>query len=147
MDQHPPMKILVAYDASPHADRMLDELIVRLGWFREVPTITVAFVHVPLPYPGALSVVGKDAVEKYYRDECKAVLDGARVLLEERHVPHDTVALVGEPASTLVETARSGRFDLIAMGTHGRGNVMNVVMGSIATKVLAATALPVLLFH
>ena len=36
-------------------------------------------------------------------------------------------------------------FDLLVMGSHGHGNVGNLVMGSIATKVLAGCKVPVLL--
>jgi len=33
----------------------------------------------------------------------------------------------------------------LMMGSHGHGNLANVVMGSVATKVLASCKLPVLL--
>src|SRR5690554_2862821 len=113
------MKILVAYDGSRHADRMLDQLVDRLAWLREPPESGGAYVHVPLPYPGTVAVIGEEAVASYYSDECRAVLDNAHAILEERHVPHHTLALIGDPASMLVHTARCGRFDLVATGTHG----------------------------
>ena len=34
--------------------------------------------------------------------------------------------------------------DLIAMGTHGRTALTNLVLGSVATKVLACSKVPVL---
>jgi nucleotide-binding universal stress UspA family protein len=141
------MKILAAYDASAHADRMLEQLRDRLAWFRDKATLTVAYVHAPLPYPGALAWVGDEVVQKYYSDECRSVLQQTSALLEHRRVPHDVISLIGEPALALVDTARTRGYDLIVMGTHGRGSVMNVVMGSVTTKVLATTTLPVLLFH
>ena len=35
--------------------------------------------------------------------------------------------------------------DLILMGSHGHGSLGNLVMGSVATKVMAHTKVPVLL--
>jgi nucleotide-binding universal stress UspA family protein len=36
---------------------------------------------------------------------------------------------------------------MIVMGTHGQGAVANLVMGSVATKVIAASKVPVLLLR
>ena len=141
------MKILVAYDASVHADRMLEQLLDRLLWFKDKPTLTVIYVHAPLPYPRALASVGEEVVQEYYNEECRSVLSKASAVLESRRVPHDVIGLVGEAAPALVDTARTRGHDLIVMGTHGRGNMGNVFMGSVATKVLAMTKSPVLLFH
>jgi nucleotide-binding universal stress UspA family protein len=141
------MKILVAYDGSTHADRMLQGLVERLGWFSEEATLTVAYVHVPVPYPGALAAVGEDATQRYYDEVCDAVLGQARALLDGRGIRYEVLPRVGDPASTLVDLAQQRGYDLIAMGTHGRGALMGMLMGSVATHILAMTRLPVLLLH
>jgi nucleotide-binding universal stress UspA family protein len=41
--------------------------------------------------------------------------------------------------------ADKGKFDLLMMGSHGHGTLTNLVMGSVATKVLARCSTPVLL--
>jgi nucleotide-binding universal stress UspA family protein len=41
--------------------------------------------------------------------------------------------------------AEDGEFDLVVMGSHGHSAVVNLVMGSIATQVLAHCKVPVLL--
>lgn len=41
--------------------------------------------------------------------------------------------------------AASGKFDLLIMGSHGVGALKNLVLGSVATKVLAKCTVPVLL--
>ena len=38
----------------------------------------------------------------------------------------------------------AGGFDLIVMGTHGHTALENLVLGSVATKVLAISKVPVL---
>ena len=48
-------------------------------------------------------------------------------------------------ADILLEEAEAAGCDLIAMGTHGYGGVMHLLMGSVAEGVMRKTNLPVLL--
>ena len=45
----------------------------------------------------------------------------------------------------IAKLADKGKYDLIIMGSHGHSNFMNLVAGSVATKVMAACKTPVLL--
>lgn len=47
-------------------------------------------------------------------------------------------------AERIVRTARALRADLIVMGTHGRTGVTRVVLGSVASRVVATASCPVL---
>lgn len=49
-------------------------------------------------------------------------------------------------ADGIVEAARSSGADLIAMGSHGRGGLARLMLGSVAAKVLVLSPLPVLIF-
>ena len=51
----------------------------------------------------------------------------------------------GHVADTIAATATEGGFDLLMMGSHGHGTLGNLVMGSVATKVVAHCKVPVLL--
>ena len=50
----------------------------------------------------------------------------------------------GNPASEIVRFANEHGVDLVVMGTHGRGLVGHVVMGSVAEKVVRTAPCPVL---
>jgi|SRR6516164_6028758 nucleotide-binding universal stress UspA family protein len=52
--------------------------------------------------------------------------------------------LEGEPGSSIVELAREIKCDLIVMGTHGRGGIVRVLLGSVAEEVLRKAPCPVL---
>jgi nucleotide-binding universal stress UspA family protein len=88
--------------------------------------------------------VGHDVVAKYYDEESEAALASARQLLEPRKIAFTVAKRVGEPALEIVAFAESGAFDLIVMGTHGHTALANLVMGSVAAKVLASSKVPVL---
>lgn len=49
------------------------------------------------------------------------------------------------PAATIVETAAGEGCDLIVMGSHGRGALGQVVLGSVVTRVAATCSVPLLI--
>jgi nucleotide-binding universal stress UspA family protein len=56
-----------------------------------------------------------------------------------------TSAIVeGSPADRIVRAARARRADLIVMGTHGRTGFSRFLLGSVASRVIAASPYPVL---
>lgn len=48
------------------------------------------------------------------------------------------------PAQTIIDFAQAEKIDLIVMGTHGRGAVAHLLMGSVAEKVVRLAPCPVL---
>ena len=139
------MKALVATDGSAHSQAALEGFVSRFAWFKVAPAIELVTVHPAIPYGRAAAWAGHEAVEKYYAEESDAALAPASALLKARGVAFQPVKLVGEPAVAIVKHAQSSGCDVIVMGTHGQGAVANLVMGSVATKVIATSKVPVLL--
>ena len=64
---------------------------------------------------------------------------------DRRELKADAVLVVSNtPAAAIVSYARDAASDLIVMGTHGRGGVAHLLMGSVAEKVLRLAPCPVL---
>lgn len=64
---------------------------------------------------------------------------------EDRRRLHTEVALEwGSPFVEIVRYAESHAIDLIAMGTHGRGGVKHLLLGSVAEHVVRSSPCPVL---
>ncbi len=53
----------------------------------------------------------------------------------------------GEPPTAIVEAARSGGYDLVVMGTHGRTGRQASLLGSVAENVVRRSTIPVLTVH
>jgi nucleotide-binding universal stress UspA family protein len=70
-----------------------------------------------------------------------------KIELTRRGIAHRIEKRVGEPAPTMVAAAEEGRFDLIALGTQGHSALENLMLGSVAIKVLAHASTPVLLLR
>ena len=139
------MKILFAADGSAPSLAALDTLVKSFAYFRETPKLTLLHVHPPVPYRAAAAQVGKEALHRYYQEESDAALASARDALTARGVPFEVEKGVGHPPDEIARHAESGQFSMIAMGTHGHTALGNVVMGSVATGVVARSKVPVLL--
>lgn len=50
----------------------------------------------------------------------------------------------GEPAPKLAEEAKTGGYDLIVVGTHGRAGVLHLLVGSTAERLIRLSPVPVL---
>ena len=70
--------------------------------------------------------------------------DMLRTDAESQGVPAETHVLEGTPSREIVEFAERGECDLIVMGTHGRGGIDRLLLGSVAEKVVRASTVPVL---
>ena len=138
------MKILLAVDGSPYTKKMLAYLTTHVEMFSGDIEFVALTVQGPLP-PRARAAVGKEVVDSYYAEEAAKVLDPVLKFLTRHDLPVKGASKVGHAGETIAKFAESGKFDLIVMGSRGHGALGGLVMGSVATKVLASCQVPVLL--
>jgi nucleotide-binding universal stress UspA family protein len=138
------MKILLAVDGSPFTKKMLAYLATHDSLFAKDNDYTVLNVQPMLP-PRARAAVGKEVVETYYREEAEKVLAPVTKFLLRHGIDAKSNWKPGPAGETIAAFADSTDFDLVIMGSHGHGTLVNLVMGSVATKVLAKCKAPVLL--
>lgn len=140
------MKILVAVDGSEYALDAVRFMLEHLAWASAQPEVEAVCVHPPVPkLPGMGKVVSKAQIQRYYEDEGRVQLAGAKKLLDGAGVKYAARILVGPIAETLVAHAKSARCDLILIGNRGMTAAANMLLGSVATKVLHLSTVPVLL--
>jgi nucleotide-binding universal stress UspA family protein len=70
--------------------------------------------------------------------------DGRGVALNAGGPEPEVEWLAGQPAETIVATARAGDYDLVVVGTHGRGRLGAALLGSVSSAVAAHAGRPVL---
>ena len=138
------MKILLAVDGSPYTKKMLAYLTTHEELFGPHNQFTLFTATAALP-PRARAAVGKEMAESYYQDEADKVVNPVLKFLKRHGIEAGTVYKVGHPGEQIAKLADSGKFDLVMMGSHGHSALGNLVMGSVATQVLAHCKVPVLL--
>jgi nucleotide-binding universal stress UspA family protein len=138
------MKILLAADGSSYSKRMLAYLAAHDDWLGGQHDYTVLTVVPGVPARAA-AVLDKSVLKDYFDDEAERVLKPIRTFFERQGIRASYVAKVGHAADVIAAQAERGGFDLLLMGSHGHGNLANLVMGSVTARVLASCKTPVLL--
>jgi nucleotide-binding universal stress UspA family protein len=140
------MKILAAVDGSPYSKRMLAYLAAHDEWLGAQHSYTLLTAVNALP-PRAVSALDKATVKGFYDETAEKVFKPLRSFFEKQRIKASFVSKVGPAAEVIAEAATKGGYDLVIMGSHGHGTLANLVMGSVATKVLAHCGTPVLLIR
>jgi nucleotide-binding universal stress UspA family protein len=140
------LKWLVPVDGSESAVRAVSHMIDKLQWFKQPIEIHLLNVQHPMPYGNRVTAaVGHDKVAEYHHEEGLAALQPTRAKLDAAGVKYVFHIGVGDAAETIVSYAKDKGCHQIVMGTRGLGSVSNMIMGSVATKVIHLADIPVLL--
>jgi nucleotide-binding universal stress UspA family protein len=139
-----PMKIMLSVDGSKYTKRMLAYVAAHDEWLGSKHDYTVFTGVLAVPH-AASAFVDADMVRKYYEDDAEAVFRPIRSFLSKQGIEAKYEYRIGHPADLIAKAAAKGKFDLLIMGSHGHSNLGNVVLGSVATRVLGGCTTPVLL--
>jgi len=138
------MKVLLAVDGSDYTRRMISYLGAHQDLWSASHSFTAFYAVLPVPHRAA-AFAGPDLTHGYYEDDARVVLQPVQSLMAEAGIRATFVHKVGHPAREIAALAEAGGFDLLIMGSHGHGALKNLVLGSVATQVLAQCSVPVLL--
>jgi nucleotide-binding universal stress UspA family protein len=138
------MRLLVPLDLSDATPKVLG-MARRMGLAAHA---SVWLLHVAGPEPAFVGYapgpdVVRDQVAEEYRQQHRDVQAHAEEL---RAAGVDATALLiqGATAGCILAEAERLEADLIVMGTHGRGAVYDLMVGSVSTAVLRGSRIPVL---
>ncbi len=135
-------RILVPTDGSVGVERAIRhavDLAVEHG--AEVNALYVvnsgAYVGTPMESAG-------QGVDQLLREEAEKAVEEVAAVCDDYEVPVETAILNGSPSREIVQYAEAEDCDLIVMGTHGRGGIDRLLLGSVAEKVVRSSTVPVL---
>jgi nucleotide-binding universal stress UspA family protein len=138
-------KLLVAVDGSPSATRAV-EYAIKLAKKSGSGTLHLVIVHgEPIIYGEIQVYVPKERMEELQRKHSEDLLRPAVELVRAAGITHTSEILTGDAATMIAKRADELACDGIVMGTRGMGVIGNLMLGSVATKVVHLTTLPVTL--
>ena len=138
------MNILLAIDGSEVSQRAVQSLIDHVRWFREPPQVHLLYVHAPIPVGLAVQHLSQETLDRYYREEGEAALKPAADLLARAGIAATPHIHVGHAPELIVRLAGEFGCELICLGSHGRGGIKTALLGSVASRVLHLSGIPVL---
>lgn len=134
------MRIVVAVDGSKVADRAVRYAAKLSAALKKAPEILV--VNADEPLRGVAGELTVDSVARYHAENAMFALKKARSTLKQAGLDYQEYLLVGEPAETILKLAKSSKCDLIVMGSHGRSALKSLLLGSVTSKVLTHSEIP-----
>jgi nucleotide-binding universal stress UspA family protein len=137
------MKILVAVDGSKPSLHAVKYAVKLSANMRSSDVITLITVHDDQGLRLAKRYVGKAEVEDYLREISEKELKLSLSVLIKAGIKHNTIIQTGHVAETIAKVANKG-FDMVVMGTKGRGGILDLMIGSVAQRVLTTCKKPVL---
>lgn len=139
------LKILVAVDGSAHAQHAIEAAVRLQAQTKGLEAILVNVRQWPL-LQGDLPPLRYEEIEADQIRQQKALLESMRAGARRSGLELvSTLGEVGEPATEIVRVAQEKGVDQIVMGTHGRGAVGSLLMGSVAQRVMHLAKVPVVL--
>jgi nucleotide-binding universal stress UspA family protein len=137
------MKLLIAVDGSEHSDRAVDYVLSH--WRKLDPELRLVLCHGDPPLPPHIgNALGSTAVGEYHADNATKALASASARFAAAGIAFDLQTSIGDPADVVLDAIRKSGADLVVMGSHGRGALRKLLLGSVVTKVLASSPGPVL---
>ena len=137
------MKILLAVDGSAVGPAVLRHAAKLAKELKSPPEFVLLHVNLPLPRV-VEKEFGKAGPGQYYDKLAEAVLGKLRPVVRRLRLPCIERRAVGEPAATIIAEAKAVKAGMIVMGSHGKGALKSLLIGSVAQKVIASSPLPVL---
>lgn len=136
-------KILVPVDASKsaeHAVRYAAKLCA------DIPSLQLHLLNIQEPFDTrAHAYMSQQDIKTSQTAEAQGVLQTAMQILDDSGVPYRTDWRVGDIAPTIASYAEEIGCEGIVMGTRGLGAVSNLMIGSVAFKVVHLVNVPVTL--
>ena len=136
--------ILVPIDGSNNSMRAVDYAIAQC---EHGPTaVHILNVEPPLDNYGMVrAYMSRQQHNKAMKARADGILRRAVRRVGSARVHCKTHAAIGDVAATIAATARRLRCESIVMGTRGMGSLGNLLLGSVATKVIHLAHVPVTL--
>lgn len=108
-------------------------------------SVTLISVHDDFGLSHVKQFVSKSVVDDYLREISEKELKAAQKVLDTAGVKHSMIIRRGHVSKEILATANKEKFDLIVMGAKGRSGVLDLLIGSVAQRVVSTAKQAVLL--
>lgn len=146
------MKILIPTDGSKSSLNAVKYAAKLASTLRTKNTITLINVHDEAgllyadQFAGVPNVtINLEEMHDYLLDLSRKELKSAQNILDKAGIKHDMIIGIGRVTDEILEVANKDKYDLIIMGSKGRSAFADLLVGSVAQRVLHAAKQPVLL--
>lgn len=146
------MKILVPTDGSKSSLNAIKYVAKLAKSLRNKCHVTLINVHDEsgLLYADQFAgvpevVINIEEMHEYLLKLSRNELKSGQKILDQASVDHDMIIGIGRITEEILKVANKEKFDLIVMGSKGRGVFKDLLVGSVAQRIVSSAKQPVLL--
>jgi nucleotide-binding universal stress UspA family protein len=146
IDKHRPIRrVLIPTDFSPSAELGLESALTLLGeQWQDAELCILNVYHLPFEYTAYGTIPTSVNYLRDVKGQADEELEKLESTLRSRGLKVTAVSTEGYPPDQIIKQAEEFEADLIAMGTHGRSGVAQLLLGSTAARVVQHASCPVL---
>lgn len=134
-----PTRLLLATDLSPTSTAATNEAFEVAARLRAELLIVSVIDTASLRLPGGRFRARVDQVRERRQAAAQELVQRGR----REGVPVTFLVWEGEPGESILEAANAERADMIILGSHGRGPLGRLLLGSVSQHVVRLAAVPV----
>ena len=134
---------LIAIDGSVPSLKVIDYVITEAASRTVKPELFLVNVQTPLS-SDISRFIDEKVVADFHRESGNTALAQAKQKLDAAGLAYSAHIMMGEAAPTIVEFAKDKGCSQIVMGAHGFGSVVGLFLGSVTTKVVKLSTVPVM---
>ena len=98
----------------------------------------------PIPPGALLSYMPMEELKQSMQKDAEDQMEALHSAWEDYAFPVQRIVVEGHPFVEIIRQAKESNADLIVMGTHGRGAIAHMLLGSVAEKTVRKAPCPVL---
>jgi nucleotide-binding universal stress UspA family protein len=138
------LRVMLALDGSESARRAANTLASWRSWLGDLD-IEIVWVQEPLSYLETVLPPHDDVIGQWSMRASEAATQAARDVFSREGIRNHLHLSVGDAATEILHLASESACEMLALGTRGLGAAHHALLGSVALKVAAQAAVPVLL--
>lgn len=138
------MRIAIAVDGSENSLRAVREAVTVSNALKQTPELLLLNVHLSALISPVAKGIDRHQIEQYMDQIAEEELKEARQAMSEAGIAVKVIKGHGEVAPTIIDIIKKENIDMMVMGGKGRSSLSDLILGSITTKLISISPVPVL---
>ena len=138
------MRIAIAVDGSENSLRAVREAVTISNALKQTPELLLLNVHLSALISPVAKGIDRHQIEQYMDQIAEEELKDARKILAEAGLSFTVIKGHGEVAATILDIVKKQNLDLLVVGGKGRSSISDLILGSVTTKLISHSPVPVL---
>ncbi len=138
------MRIAIAVDGSENSLRAVREAVTVSNALKQTPELLLLNVHLSALISPVAKGIDRHQIEQYMDQIAEEELKDAKKILAEAGLSFTVIKGHGEVAATILDIVKKQNLDLLVVGGKGRSSISDLILGSVTTKLISHSPVPVL---